>query len=170
MGKGNHSETLLLLALFYWSTPSCLKVIGGNVQAAMWWVAHKTLLSSPVPIWIGIRGLGLGLDNYILRPAFEKEKHTHSPQTQELVITTLAWITPLAPDNAQVYLKRWRTKEESRPYVLLTIYILHVLIIVNVLWKVLLSTCFLTMLPLSLLSWSCIICPISASVSRYIST
>ena len=28
MGKGDHSETLLLVALFYKSTPSCLKVIG----------------------------------------------------------------------------------------------------------------------------------------------
>ena len=31
MGKGDHSETLLLLALFYQSTPSCLKVMGGGV-------------------------------------------------------------------------------------------------------------------------------------------
>ena len=42
----------------------------GDVQAAMWWcagghvvVAYKTLLSAPIPIWIGIWGLGLGLDN-----------------------------------------------------------------------------------------------------------
>ena len=28
-----------------------------------WWVAYKTLFSAPVPIGIGIRGLGLGLDN-----------------------------------------------------------------------------------------------------------
>ena len=28
-----------------------------------WVVAHKTLLSAPVPIGIGIRGFGLGLDN-----------------------------------------------------------------------------------------------------------
>ena len=28
MGQGYHSETLLLLTLFYQSTPSCLKVIG----------------------------------------------------------------------------------------------------------------------------------------------
>ena len=31
MGKGNHSETFLLLVLFCWSTPSWLKVIGGGV-------------------------------------------------------------------------------------------------------------------------------------------
>ena len=39
MSKGYHSETLLLFALFYQSTPSCLKVrvgewecAGGNVE------------------------------------------------------------------------------------------------------------------------------------------
>ena len=37
MSQGGHSEPLLLLALFYQSTPSCLKVGGGCVQAAMWW-------------------------------------------------------------------------------------------------------------------------------------
>ena len=31
---GNHSETLLKLALFYQSTPSCLKVIGGVGECA----------------------------------------------------------------------------------------------------------------------------------------
>ena len=31
MSQGGHSEPLLLLALFYQSTPSCLKVSGG------WW-------------------------------------------------------------------------------------------------------------------------------------
>ena len=34
MGKGYHSETLLLIALFYWSTPSCLKVRGGKWECA----------------------------------------------------------------------------------------------------------------------------------------
>ena len=29
MSQGGHSELLLLLALFYQSTPSCLKVMGG---------------------------------------------------------------------------------------------------------------------------------------------
>ena len=49
MSQGGHSEPLLLLALFYQSTPSCLKVIGwGGVV-----VAHKILLSAPVPIGIG---------------------------------------------------------------------------------------------------------------------
>ena len=31
MSQGDHSEPLLLLALFYQSTPSCLKVMGGWV-------------------------------------------------------------------------------------------------------------------------------------------
>ena len=30
LSQGDHSETLLLLALFYQSTPSCLKVRGGG--------------------------------------------------------------------------------------------------------------------------------------------
>ena len=29
MGTGDHSKTFLLLALYCWSTPSCLKVRGG---------------------------------------------------------------------------------------------------------------------------------------------
>ena len=33
-GQGDHSETLLLLALFYQSTPSCLKVRGGKWECA----------------------------------------------------------------------------------------------------------------------------------------
>ena len=37
-----------------------LKVIGWVVGG---WVAYKTLVSALVPIGIGIRGLGLGLDN-----------------------------------------------------------------------------------------------------------
>ena len=36
MSQGGHSEPLLLLALCYQSTPSWLKVGGGNEQAAMW--------------------------------------------------------------------------------------------------------------------------------------
>ena len=31
MSQGGHSEPLLLFALFYQSTPSCLKVMGGAV-------------------------------------------------------------------------------------------------------------------------------------------
>ena len=74
MSQGGHSEPLLLLALFYQSTPSCLKVMGwvcagGHVVMCSWpcggVVAHKILLSAPVP-WFGDLGLGdwgLGLDN-----------------------------------------------------------------------------------------------------------
>ena len=65
MSQGDHSEPLLLSALFYQGTPSCSKVIGwGGVVV----VAHKILVSAPVP-WIGDLGLGdwgLGLDNLIL--------------------------------------------------------------------------------------------------------
>ena len=34
MGKQDHSETLLLSALLYQSTPSCLKVRGGKWECA----------------------------------------------------------------------------------------------------------------------------------------
>ena len=50
MSQGGHSEPLLLLALFYQSTPSCLKVMGWGGGGGG-------------PIGIGIWGLGLGLDN-----------------------------------------------------------------------------------------------------------
>ena len=66
MSQGGHSEPLLLSALFYQGTPSCSKVIGGVGWGGV--VAHKILLSAPVP-WIGDLGLGdwgLGLDNYEL--------------------------------------------------------------------------------------------------------
>ena len=36
MSQGGHSEQLLFFALFYQNTPSCLKVIGWDEQAAMW--------------------------------------------------------------------------------------------------------------------------------------
>ena len=45
MSQGGHSEQLLFFALFYQSTPSCLKVVGGGVG---WW-----------PMWcVWDRGLG----------------------------------------------------------------------------------------------------------------
>ena len=57
MSQGGHSEPLLLLALFYQSTPSCLKVGGG--------VAHEILVSAQGPFlgfWVwGLRVWGLGL-------------------------------------------------------------------------------------------------------------
>ena len=47
MGKGDHSKTFLLLALFYYSTPKWLKVRGGSEQGAMWWVVAHVILVSP---------------------------------------------------------------------------------------------------------------------------
>ena len=43
VSQGGHSETVLLLALFYQSTPSCLKIRGGVV------VAHVILVSAQGP-------------------------------------------------------------------------------------------------------------------------
>ena len=56
MSQGDHSETLLLLTLFYQSTPSCLKVRG------WWWVvAHVILVSAQVllVLTLGLWTLGL---------------------------------------------------------------------------------------------------------------
>ena len=46
MSQGGHSEQLLFFALFYQSTPSCLKVMGGGVVG---WVAHVILVSAQGP-------------------------------------------------------------------------------------------------------------------------
>ena len=43
VSQGGHSEQLLFFALFYQSTPSCLKVMGGGVV-----VAHVIIVSAPV--------------------------------------------------------------------------------------------------------------------------
>ena len=59
MSQGGHSEPLLLLALFYQSTPSCLKV--GGVQTSSDLV--RTFGSGLGDCWDGGLGLGLGLDN-----------------------------------------------------------------------------------------------------------
>ena len=51
MSQGGHSEQLLFFALFYQSTPSCLKVIGwvGGVGGWVGWVvAHVIIVSAPV--------------------------------------------------------------------------------------------------------------------------
>ena len=64
MSQGDHSEQLLLLALFYQSTPSCLKVIGGRGGVGG---GPEDFIVSPSPNWalgLGVRGLGLGLDNF----------------------------------------------------------------------------------------------------------
>ena len=44
MSQGGHSEQLLFFALYYQSTPSCLKVVGG-----VGWVAHVILESAQGP-------------------------------------------------------------------------------------------------------------------------
>ena len=62
MGQEDHSKTFLLLAFICWSTPSWLKVGGGNEQLAMWWVAHVIIVSAPVQN-IGFGFLRLGLDS-----------------------------------------------------------------------------------------------------------
>ena len=73
VSQGGHSEQLLFFALFYQSTPSCLKVIGGGVG----WVAHVIIVSAQGPnpsffLFLGDfystwsllgPGLGPGLDN-----------------------------------------------------------------------------------------------------------
>ena len=46
MSQGGHSEQLLFFALFYQSTPSCLKVMGWVVG---WVVAHVILVSAQGP-------------------------------------------------------------------------------------------------------------------------
>ena len=56
MSQGGHSEPLLLLALFYQSTPSCLKVRGW-----VGWVAHVIIVSAQVllVLTLGLWTLGL---------------------------------------------------------------------------------------------------------------
>ena len=44
VSQGGHSEQLLFFALFYQSTPSCLKVGGGGGGV----VAHVIIVSAPV--------------------------------------------------------------------------------------------------------------------------
>ena len=47
MSQGGHSEQLLFIALFYQSTPSCLKVRGGWWDGVVgWWVAHVIIVSA----------------------------------------------------------------------------------------------------------------------------
>ena len=46
MSQGGHSEQLLFFALFYQSTPSCLKVIGWVGGWGGWVVAHVIIVSA----------------------------------------------------------------------------------------------------------------------------
>ena len=60
MSQGGHSESLLLIALFYQNTPLCLKVIGwGGVNPSAFGLLFGTL------------DFGLGLDNKISRVYFD---------------------------------------------------------------------------------------------------
>ena len=82
MSQVGHFEPLLLLSLFYQSTPSCFKVVGGVVG---WVVAHVIIVSAQSknwdfgffrlgltlgsdfgPVGTGDWGLGLGLDNKLV--------------------------------------------------------------------------------------------------------
>ena len=56
MSQGGHSEQLLFFALFYQSTPSCLKVIGWGGGGGPW-----DLVSAQVPLvlTLGLWTLGL---------------------------------------------------------------------------------------------------------------
>ena len=55
------SQDILIISTFQLEHSFMLKSyrVGGG-----WVVAYKILVSAPVPIWIGIWGLGLGLDNF----------------------------------------------------------------------------------------------------------
>ena len=64
ISQGGHSEPLLLLSLFYQSTPSCLKVRGGwggGVVAHVILVLAQVLLILTLGLWT--LDFGLGLDN-----------------------------------------------------------------------------------------------------------
>ena len=56
VSQGGHSEQLLFFALYYQSTPSCLKVVGGVGGVV---VAHVIIVSALVTHF----GVGPGLDN-----------------------------------------------------------------------------------------------------------
>ena len=59
MSQGGHSEPILLLALFYQSIPSWLKVIGGGVGGP----CDFSVSPSPFGLDFGTLDFGLGLDN-----------------------------------------------------------------------------------------------------------
>ena len=61
MSQGGHSEPLLLLALFYQSTPSCLKVRGGGGGGGVGWVAHVIIVSAQVLLLLTLGLWTLGL-------------------------------------------------------------------------------------------------------------
>ena len=60
MSQGGHSEQLLFFALFYQSTPSCLKVgggVGGGVLAHVILVSAQVLLVLTLGLWTSDLGL-----------------------------------------------------------------------------------------------------------------
>ena len=59
MSQGGHSEQLLFVALFYQSTPSCLKVIGWGGGGP----CDFSVSPSPIGLDFGTLDFGLGLDN-----------------------------------------------------------------------------------------------------------
>ena len=61
MSQGGHSEPLLLLALFYQSTPSCLKVMGGWVGGVGGVGGPCDFSVSPSPFGLDFGTLDLGL-------------------------------------------------------------------------------------------------------------
>ena len=59
MSQGGHSEPLLFLALFYQSTPSCLKVRGGEWECARGNVELPNVLDLVhKDLSLGLGGLG----------------------------------------------------------------------------------------------------------------
>ena len=78
--KVDHSQPFLIFEFFGRNTHSCLKVVGG-VGARVYVVAHKILVSASAPVpfwvyldwnlvglgwdWVGLKGWGLGLDNFL---------------------------------------------------------------------------------------------------------
>ena len=56
-------------------------------------VAHRTLLSSPVPIGIGIWGLGLGLDNFLKIGILELTSETK--RRRDVILFCLCEVTHL---------------------------------------------------------------------------
>ena len=69
MSQGGHSEPLLLLALFYQSTPSCLKVRGGVGWVG--WVGGPWDFSvSPSPFGLDFGTLDFGTSDLGLTKGF----------------------------------------------------------------------------------------------------
>ena len=88
MSQEGHSEQLLFFALFYQSTPSCLKVVGGVGGPCDYCVSPSpknwvfrffrlglTLESGFGACWDRGLGLGLGLDN--LNSTIKNNGHTY---------------------------------------------------------------------------------------------